>query len=171
VHSYILTDQNYVLKLLNQNLAENKLSYATAPRGRKSASKDKAAVLSAASQTVKTAGNVTATTLDWEIDEVSSLTTASTKSFDVVIACDCIYNDALIAPLVQTCADVCRLRDGSEEEPTLCIIAQQLRSSEVFESWLVAFQAVFRVWRIPDEMISKELGSDSGFVVHFGILR
>lgn len=33
-------------------------------------------------------------------------------SFDVVVACDCVYNEALVAPLVRTCVDTCRLRGG-----------------------------------------------------------
>ncbi|KAL2120415.1 hypothetical protein VTJ04DRAFT_4442 [Mycothermus thermophilus] len=33
-----------------------------------------------------------------------------TRSFDLVFACDCVYNEALIEPLVSTCAEACRLR-------------------------------------------------------------
>jgi hypothetical protein len=32
------------------------------------------------------------------------------RSFDLVFACDCVYNEALIEPLVSTCAEACRLR-------------------------------------------------------------
>lgn len=97
------------------------------------------------------------------------------KSFDAVIACDCIYNDALIEPLVQTCIDVCKLRglelEGDGHTPTLCIVAQQLRSAEVLEGWLKSFYRAFRVWRVPDEELIDGLKSDSGFVIHVGILR
>ncbi|RFU23651.1 hypothetical protein B7463_g12689, partial [Scytalidium lignicola] len=175
VDSYILTDQDYVMKLLNQNLQENKqANLAVSNNGRKSTRKTKKG--SAPSDLVTTS-NITARPLDWELDEVTpSLTGSETKaSFDAVITCDCIYNDALIAPLVQACADVCRLRkrDGQESKdtPTLCIVAQQLRSAEVFESWLTAFHKEFKVWRVPDEELDKSLASNSGYVVHVGILR
>lgn len=123
---------------------------------------------------VQVASNVVATPLDWETDEVTSslLVNESKNSFDAVIACDCIYNDALIKPLVQTCVDACKLRtsDGTEK-PALCIVAQQLRSPEVFEAWLKEFHRAFRVWRLPDEELIDGLKSDSGFVIHVGILR
>ena len=99
----------------------------------------------------------------------------SKKSFDAVIACDCIYNDALIEPLVQTCIDLCRLRKLEDQEeanrPTVCVVAQQLRSAEVFEGWLKAFYKAFRIWRVPDEGLIDGLRSNSGFAIHIGILR
>ena len=121
--------------------------------------------------------NLVARPLDWETHEVTHELTSSEsqKSFHAVIACDCIYNDALIEPLVQTCVDVCKLRlsEGPDrkESPTVCIVAQQLRSAEVFEAWLKAFHRVFRVWRVPDEELTDGLRSNSGFVIHVGILR
>lgn len=174
IQSYVLTDQDYVLKLLNQNLSENEQDISLAAKGRKSASKPKRG--SAPTGAAKTGSKIVARALDWEIDEVTpSLTgSESERSFDAVIACDCIYNDALIGPFVQTCIDACQLRtlDASyPDRPAICIVAQQLRSDEVFEGWLMAFHKVFRVWRIPDEELIDGLKSDSGFVVHIGILR
>lgn len=90
----------------------------------------------------------------------------------MVLACDCIYNESLIAPFVQTCADICRLDlTGSPDNPTICVIAQQLRSPAVFEAWLIAFMDAFRVWRVPGRMLSEELSESSGYAVHLGILR
>ncbi|KAL3418276.1 hypothetical protein PVAG01_09992 [Phlyctema vagabunda] len=174
IRSYVLTDQEYVLKLLNQNLQENQQDPASAARkGRKSASKLKRGSVPASA--VTSINNVTARTLDWETDEVASCLVDAASSFDAVIACDCIYNDALIEPLVQTCVDACNLRSldaaADQKNPTVCIVAQQLRSDEVFESWLRAFQRSFRVWRVPDAELIDGLRSDSGFVVHVGILR
>ena len=173
VKSYVLTDQQYVMKLLSENLIENhQLAPSSSAKGRKSTAKTKrAAPTSNSSQKVS---NVTAKVLDWEVDEVTSslVGVEGMSSFDVVIACDCIYNDALIDPLVQTCEDACRLRSPSEgERPTVCVVAQQLRSAEVFESWLQAFHKVFHVYRLPDETLLDGLKSDSGFVIHIGILR
>ncbi|KAI9054745.1 hypothetical protein LZ554_001896 [Drepanopeziza brunnea f. sp. 'monogermtubi'] len=173
IGSYVLTDQHYVMKLVSQNLEENRQATSSTKKGRKSSSKSKRGAASASQ--VQAAGNIIATPLDWETDEVlPSLTgNESKRSFDAVIACDCIYNDALIKPLVQTCIDTCKLRssDEAENEPAVCIIAQQLRSAEVFEEWLKEFHSAFRVWRLPDEMLIDGLKSDSGFVVHIGILR
>lgn len=170
VKAYVVTDQDYVMKLLKLNISENQPDTTSSSKGRKSSAKSK----NSAPAPLK-ASNIIAQPLDWETDEVTpSLTgSASSQSFDVVVACDCIYNDALINPLVQTCVDVCKLRalDTEKSEPTVCVVAQQLRSNEVFEGWLKAFHESFRVWRVPDELLSDGMKSSSGFVVHVGILR
>lgn len=177
VESYVLTDQDYVMKLLNQNLGENRQEGSSSlSKGRKSKEKSKRGSASVGVN-LKVDSNVVARALDWETDEVTTELVSGSKkrSFDAVIACDCIYNDALILPLVQTCFDVCQLRTSEKLEegfqPTMCIVAQQLRSAEVFESWLRVFHECFRVWRIPDEHLTNGLRSDSGFVVHIGVLR
>jgi hypothetical protein len=173
IKTYVLTDQEYVMKLLNQNLQENQLDKSSSSKGRKSASKPKRGI-SNVNQS-KPGNNIISKPLDWETDEVTpSLTSSeSEQSFDAVIACDCIYNDSLIEPLVQTCIDACKLRliDSEKDIPTLCIVAQQLRSAEVFEGWLTAFYKTFRVWRLPDEELVDGLKSNSGFVIHIGVLR
>ncbi|KAK0102948.1 hypothetical protein ONS95_000858 [Cadophora gregata] len=173
IKSYVLTDQDYVMKLLNQNLTQNRQETSTVNKGRKSLSKPKRG--SVPTNPLQATSNITARPLDWETDEVTASLTGSdsNKSFDAVIACDCIYNDTLIRPLVQTCVDACKLRvaDDLEKSPSVCIVAQQLRSSEVFEGWLKEFHILFRVWRVPDEELIDGLKSDSGFVVHIGILR
>lgn len=113
--------------------------------------------------------------LDWETDSIANLPIPSTteSGFDVVLASDCIYNAHLIPPLVQTLFEAASLRSqGESVDPTLCIVAQQLRSDEIFESWLGEFmEKGFRVWRVPDEMLVEGLREGSGFVVHFGVLR
>ena len=163
------------MQLLNQNLSENRQDNASqSSKGRKSATKSKRGS-APASQSLG-ASNIIAKPLDWETDEVTpSLTGSEDKSsFDAVIACDCIYNDVLIDPLVQTCIDVCKLRASDatrNEEFTVCIVAQQLRSAEVFEGWLKAFHKAFRVWRLPNEELIDGLKEDSGFVLHIGVLR
>lgn len=160
------------MKLLNQNISGNQQETHSSSKGRKSGAKSKKG---AATPSTNAGGNVTARSLDWETDEVTTSLTGSdsTHSFDAVIACDCIYNDALIQPFVQTCIDSCKLRlsDTTKDEPAICIVAQQLRSPEVFEEWLKAFHKAFRVWRLPDETLIDGLKTDSGFVVHVGILR
>lgn len=174
VRSYTLTDQEYVLKLLSHNLKENRRTSVSSSRSRKSNAKTKKGTMK--SEMISATSNILQSSLDWETDEVTaSLTGVEKKSFDVVIACDCIYNDALIKSLVQTSIDACMLRSVDEVEdkkiPTVCLVAQQLRSAEVFEGWLKVFHKTFRVWRIPDEELIDGLKTDSGFVIHIGILR
>lgn len=115
------------------------------------------------------------TPLDWELNTPTATLTSSptTRNFDAVVACDCIYNEALIGPFVAACRDVCRLRGGEGEgiEPTVCVVGQQLRDPEIFEAWLEAFGRVFRVWRVPGGGLGEGMGEGSGFVVHLGILK
>ncbi|KAE8871157.1 hypothetical protein PTNB73_02616 [Pyrenophora teres f. teres] len=161
VHRYTATDQAYVLKLLRQNIAENLDTVFPAPNAR-------------ARGTARRMVVVVVVELDWETDAVSNLTPV-----DLVIACDCIYNEALIEPLNSTCAALCKLRENNnnndkeegDQKPTLCLIAQQLRSPDVFEAWLTSFHAKFWVWRVPDELLSEGLREGSGFVVHVGVVR
>lgn len=172
VARYVLTDQCYVSKWIDANLAENAANLSavgtatTRRRGKAAAAPP--------------SGNVTFAPLDWELDEVTARLTGSDalKSFDAVVACDCIYNDALIRPLVQTCVDVCKLRrtDAEErpqqpQEPALCIVAQQLRDPEIFEGWIKEFHKHFRTWRMPDSHLSDALRGNPGFVIHVGMLR
>jgi hypothetical protein len=89
---------------------------------------------------------------------------------DLIIASDCIYNESLIEPLNSTCASICHLRQDATK-PTICLIAQQLRSPEVFEAWLKSFQEKFHVWQIPDALLNEGLREGSGFVVHVGVVR
>ncbi|KAI0813976.1 hypothetical protein GGR55DRAFT_676111 [Xylaria sp. FL0064] len=171
VSRYVLTDQAYVARLVEKNLEENLVT-------QRSSSQKRRGKLTSTSNQI----NLRFTPLDWELDEVTTSLTGSpdVASFDVVIACDCIYNDTLIEPLVQTCADACSLRLRNEENtgesnettnPTLCIVAQQLRDPEIFEGWIKKFSKKFRVWRIPEDMLSKKLRANTGFVVHIGVLH
>lgn len=165
VASYTLTDQQYVMKLLNDNLAQNNQQQSKT-KSRKGAKKH------GTSPNAQVTTKVTAQILDWEEDVVSGqlIDVEGKQSAEVVIACDCIYNDALIDPLVRTCVDASRLR-REEERPAVVVVAQQLRSSEVFEGWLKAFHTHYHVWRVPDEELIDGLRSNSGFVIHVGILR
>ncbi|KAB8201424.1 hypothetical protein BDV34DRAFT_170862 [Aspergillus parasiticus] len=151
---YIATDQEYVHRLLRSNLESNASSQH--PKSKAGSHRKPSKHGPNHNKTAqKSTPNITFTTLDWETDDPALLKDSiatnggnpgrEDRGFDVLISCDCIYNEALIAPFVRTCADVCRLRAvyGPEKElgegemrPTVCVIAQQQRSPEVFEAWL-----------------------------------
>lgn len=147
-----------MLKILRQNITENldvvlpSKKKTAKPKGRRAPS-------------VQSGGHILAQALDWETDDVSNMT-----DVDLIVACDCIYNEALIEPLNSTCASLCRLRQD-REKPTLCLIAQQLRSPDVFEAWLISFHQKFHVWQVPDKYLDEGLREGSGFVVHVGTVR
>lgn len=181
VDRYILSDQPYVQRLIQQNLDDNEHLFTHSQKqqklGKKKGAKSTATISSTSTSSNNGSSNISFTTLDWETESPTpALTgnTAQTRSFDAVLACDCVFNYALVQPFVQTCADVCKLRTQEEDEskpPTLCIVAQQLRNDEVFLSWLQTFYQLFRVWRVPDTMLPDGLQSKDGFVVHIGVLR
>lgn len=188
VARYILTDQPYVQRLVLQNLAENLPQQHSKPHAAKSSKRGTGKSSSSSSSSSPLHAATTATTtadihfevLDWETSQVSAALTnsPSVRSFDALIACDCVFNYALIQPFVQTCVDICKLRssessagDQDQDHPCLCIVAQQLRNDDVFNSWLAAFKEHFRVWRMPGDRMPAELRPEAGFVVHIGILK
>ncbi|GME52473.1 Nicotinamide N-methyltransferase [Neofusicoccum parvum] len=166
---YVATDMDYVLKLLKQNVAQN----TSLPSTRRTKSQKPRARAGDAS-----AGAIETLTLDWERDSIAALPQQLNQpsdgsddcGFDAIVACDCIYNEALIEPFNTACAEICALR-ANGSRPTFCVIAQQRRTYDVFEQWLVSFHKLFRVWKLSDEHLPKDLGEDSGFMVHIGVLR
>ncbi|KAG9739682.1 hypothetical protein KCU59_g8343, partial [Aureobasidium melanogenum] len=161
VQQYIATDQAYALKLLKENIDQNTTSTQTRTKNKKPSKRANAVPSS----------NIQIESLDWETDDVDSFLKSNNapEGVDLVIACDCIYNYALIKPFIQTCVDICRSRRG--ERPTVCVIAQQLRQPDVFEEWLEEFNKHFRTWRLPDDVLTDDLRENSGFMIHIGILR
>lgn len=53
----------------------------------------------------------------------------------------------------------------------MCVVAQQQRMPDVFETWLREAMRVFRVWRVADEVLGGKLGVGSGYLVHVLVLR
>ncbi|KAK5723870.1 Ribosomal protein lysine methyltransferase [Elasticomyces elasticus] len=165
----VATDQQHLLKNLRANLDAN--ATPSAKSGGRKAGK----AVPASSHPVTTLP------LDWEEDDIPKHLDSHGlgSGVDLVLACDCVYNYALIEPFVQACADTCSLRtrkaDGDASgdwlRGTICLVAQQLRSSDVFEQWLEAFMRLFRVWRVPDEMLTAGLKEGGRFVLHVGVLR
>lgn len=170
VGNYVATDQEYVFKWLKPNIQNN------APKPK---SFDKVKRHGKVPETNLLSNNILIMALDWESSSVSDLPKMieidsgdNIQSINAVVACDCIYNEALIEPMVRTCAEICQLPNAScLGKATVCVIAQQLRSDVVFEAWLSAFHKTFRSWRVPDDLLIKGLREGSGFVIHIGILR
>ncbi|RYP90379.1 hypothetical protein DL770_003526 [Monosporascus sp. CRB-9-2] len=169
VERYVLTDQPYVARLVEKNINENLAVLSLKPSN--STSQKRKGRISAGQPRV----SLRFAPLDWEQDEVTARLTGddAKRSFDLVLACDCIYNEALIQPLVQTCVDVCKLRasDPDAGGPTVCVVAQQLRDPDILESWIKEFHKHFHTWRIPEEALSEALRLNPGFVIHIGVLR
>jgi Lysine methyltransferase len=153
---YALTDQAYVMRILHHNLLTN-------PSQRQ--------------QSLKRSGQpglqVQTLTLDWESDAVSNVAKhlGKDREIDLLVACDCIYNEHLICPFVSTCASLCALcavrSTGSRK--TGLLVAQQLRSEEVLQMWLEEMLKSFLVFRIPERLLQDELRK--GYVLHFALLR
>ena len=168
IRRYIATDQEYVLKLLQENIDNNCDHSISSLKIKHKGHKSKVYIKT------DTKPNIDVWPLDWETSLLSNLYSElninrDQDSLSAVIACDCIYNESLIDPLVEACRDICSL--ASENKVTVCIVAQQLRSSDVFDLWLETFIKYFTVWRVPDDLLDIELRVDKGFVVHVGILR
>ncbi|KAK4241935.1 ribosomal lysine N-methyltransferase 5 [Achaetomium macrosporum] len=194
---YVLTDQPYVAKLVEQNVSDNLNATSQAPAKTAAVRPHRKAVANSSQDrngsrdrdrdrggSGSRAARIRFTPLDWETDEVTPTLAGSdeAKSFDAVVACDCIYNEALIDPFVSTCVDLCRLRanetatrtgtgTGIGAEPCVCVVAQQLRDPLVFEAWTARFTRSFYTWRVPNELLVAGLRSNSGFVVHLGVLK
>lgn len=163
----VATDQPYALKLLQHNVKTNQEKLKARKGSRRT------------SEPQRVPNNIHILSFDWEEDDIHGFLRFNSleSSVDAVVCCDCVYNYALIQPLVQTCNEICKARSTQENnsgqtgKATLCIVAQQLRQPEVFESWLRSFLEVFRVWRLPESMLTRALNATSGFVVHVAVLR
>ncbi|KAF3903837.1 hypothetical protein AA313_de0209427 [Arthrobotrys entomopaga] len=180
VANYFATDQEYCLKLLRKNISENNPNPESfqlqQTKGKASASKRSKRT----TETPQVIEKITVLPLDWQLTEVSSIPDLKDKTIDLIIAADCIYNEGLVDPLVDTMVDLSKLNresDRNQENDTLVLVAQELRSPDVLETFLKAFYATFKVWRLPDKLY-KDCGDGghgllegSGYVVHIGILR
>lgn len=172
VSCYVATDQDHVLKRMRLNLSRN-MPPTQLVQPRKTKSGSKKSRQAEPSSSIAVFGNIIPKSLDWETDDVGNLLsdlgmTPGQDTIDLLVACDCIYNEALIRPFVAACADICEL--APKHIPTVCVIAQQLRSSDIFEQWLKEFQTHFGVWRLEDKHLTEDLNEHSGFVVHVGVL-
>lgn len=130
---------------------------------------------------------INVTNFDWEQDEACSFLSSQGLEYgvDATIACDCVFNYALIQPFLDTCRDICRARqsciqlqgntdtmsDLSMLCPTVCIVVQQIRQPDVLEEWLKAALNLFTVWRIPSHISGDDLAPVAGRVMHILALK
>jgi hypothetical protein len=198
VQHYIATDQEYVRRLFRENVDTNAAVKAPTNKQKGSRAKGKSATKKQPAGN-PAASKITFTTLDWETDQPGLLKGCiepeaggrdthhdddgeeKDLGFDLLLSCDCIYNEALVAPFVRTCAEIARLRPAYEpsdeaesfsgRRPTVCIVAQQQRSPDVFETWLRETLREFRVWRLSDEVLGDGLKSGKGYLVHLLLVR
>ncbi|KAJ5814300.1 uncharacterized protein N7503_001050 [Penicillium pulvis] len=195
IQHYIATDQEYVRRFFRTNIDENASvnsgsSKQKTGKSKGSGSKKKNASSKTSAASTPSTSNITFTTLDWELDQPNSLKDCidpgsrqgmdpEDHGFDLLLSCDCIYNEALVSPFVRTCAEICRLRpvynpsdtDEPARRPTVCIVAQKQRTPDVFETWLRETLREFRVWRVSDEALGDALKGGSGYLVHLMLAR
>ena len=183
IGEYIATDQDYIMKFLRQNLSAN-LEYVPGESHSSSRKSTESKLTATASSDFK---NIRILPLDWETSQIYhgmlqlqdvQKPDVETLGLDLILACDCVFNEALIEPFVNTCKELCALRpltssagDSVHNSPTICLVALQLRTPDVLEAWLKSFYHHFQVWRLPDEVLSSKISSNSGFAVFLGVLR
>lgn len=160
VGKYILTDQRSVLKLLQQNVDANAAVHSTS---RKRLAK-KAATAGIIENNVKTLE------LNWETDRVDVLhqVLGPDEAIDLVVVCDCVFNDFLLEPLTSICEEIGNRLPASQP---VFLFAQQLRSDQIFSSFLELLNHKFRVWRVIDSVLPAALQEGSGYAVHLAVLR
>ncbi|KAA8893821.1 hypothetical protein FN846DRAFT_820291 [Sphaerosporella brunnea] len=160
VGAYVQSDIPAITRLAAQNLAEN------LPPPQKKGKK-----------LLRPQGIVETIPLNWETDDVATqpVLKALRGPLDLVIASDCVYNEALVQPLVDTLVSACLLGreegDRETQEKTMVLIAQELRSPDVLEFFLDKLMERFVVWRVPDELLSQELKEGNGYVLHVGVVK
>lgn len=162
IGKYIATDQEYVFKILKQNLAENISTTKGQGLKKQQRSQKKRSDLCLDA-------SIDVLALHWEESMASSISSHLPKGagIDLILACDCIYNESLTDPFVNTCADICRLNASA----CVCVIAQQIRSDIIFQAWLTAALKLFRVWRVEDFPARMDGSEGATFTVHIAILR
>lgn len=163
VSCYVLTDQEYLMKILKENVQANAILPAHLKvKGRN--------IMGPASVPTTSVSSVKTLALNWEDVDVSALDEVlfHEQAIDMVIACDCIFNDYLLEPFVDVCEKISERNVASKP---IILIAQQLRSDEVFSTFMGLLNHRFNIWRLSDLCLPSTLQSGSGFAIHIAILR
>ncbi|RIA91842.1 putative methyltransferase-domain-containing protein [Glomus cerebriforme] len=83
--------------------------------------------------------------------------------WDFVIASDCIYNEFIVNAFIKTLTKICLYRKNKKIQPTIAIIALELRSDTVHLEFLEKLNE-FVLWRLPNSMYGKEF--NRGYVIY-----
>lgn len=179
VSRFVATDQRYALRQFKRNLQESLCDQQGARQQTMSKDHGRGKPSKASSSS-----KIEVVELDWEescieqlpriLQQGNSDDGLSWDGPDVVVACDCVINEALTAPFVQACASLCSLRrsrGARRLEAAVCIVAQQLRSPDVLNLWLARMTQQFHVYRVRDDQLPTALGPHSGHVVHLATLK
>lgn len=170
VQRYIATDQDYILPYFRANFDDNVSTRTpTTKRGLTSRNQGKR---------FQKPYTVNTLALDWEIHDVPRqleqyLTTTQglrqiplEKRIDVITACDCVFNEDLVMPFVEACTAVCKANHSA-----FCVIGQQVRSPEILALWMSSMVSRFRLFRIRDNYLTRNMSVSSGFILHMATLR
>ena len=132
--------------------------------------------------------------LDWETHSIQhhpAFSGENVGEITLILAMDCVYNEALVPPFIETCREICELAynsrkpsnekcSGYDTEQTLVLIGIDLRHQDVLECFLLHFVRAFKVWRVSDSHLSEELKTrvdgeseelGSGYAIFCGVLR
>jgi len=163
VSSYVLTDQEYIMKILKENIQANAI-LPTTPKGKGPYGKRSAPV------STRSVTNPQTLTLGWEDMDVTALdeVLSPEQVIDIVVACDCVFNDYLLEPFVNVCA---KISERKVAFTPAILIVQHLRSDEVFSAFMHLLNHKFHVWRLIDSCLPSTLQNGSGFAVHMAVLR
>ncbi|KAI5816841.1 hypothetical protein BZA77DRAFT_311139 [Pyronema omphalodes] len=174
VAGYIQSDMGYTLKLAAANLEENLKENGTGDSSRKKGGKGKKGPVGSSSSSqlgVNRGESIKSIVLDWQEDDLAShpeiKALAGEDGLTAVIACDCVYNEVLVPPFLDTLEAAARLGNGN----AIVMVATEIRSPDVQEIFLEGFMKRFEVYRVNDRYLGDELKVEDGIVIHVGVLR
>lgn len=177
VARYIATDQTYTLRLFEDNLDANGTSIAAHTLLTKRSTKN-------GTKSRRCQQNIEVYPLDWELDDpVRERPWCGPRGsvagdvphhggVDVIVACDCVHNESMLEPFIETCKAICMLRTSDDRQSsTKCLIIQQVRSYKVLETWLCMMMRDFKLFRLHRRLQHSPLSLESGFVVLIAMLK
>src|SRR5690606_2762754 len=155
VKRWIASDIEAICRHLGRNIRENLggdwtekdgLSTHVGGRGIKGKRKANSSTLAA------NGGCIEVTVINWEQTDLQTHSafrvtnkTGSTEyiKLDMIVCTDCVYNHALIKPLVDTMVEASKLVYQTHGVYPLVLVAHELRAEDVLEAFLTAFTDKF----------------------------
>ncbi|RPA87552.1 hypothetical protein BJ508DRAFT_300808 [Ascobolus immersus RN42] len=181
VKRWIASDIDAIYRPLIRNLSENlgdewseKDGMFTQTGGKKPKGKKKVNT----STSSPTESSIEVVVINWEQTDLRSNsvfrsgTGGVNMKIDMIVCTDCVYNIALIKPLIDTMVEASRLTHEAHGVYPLVLVAQEVRADDVLEAFLTTFAELFEVWRIDRHLGGKwdrEVGGSA--VLHAGFLK